>query len=193
MMPVSSEAHASLNFQHFLLNEMPALFTQTAEEHAGRRLQARDALPMEAIPRILEDALHKAFRTWEARGSELPTREASVARTSFLPETPTSIAYSYGQVTAYQTPQPLPAMDGFPQDHFGNADFTPEVSHAAHANDSGFGEGSFFTSAPPMSFNAFAAPQYERSPWDANLSMMDTGAFDADLSMGGHFRGFQNS
>ncbi|KAK4121982.1 hypothetical protein N657DRAFT_657481 [Parathielavia appendiculata] len=195
MVPTSSKLHASLRFQHFLLSEMPTLFTKTAEEHAGRRLQARDALPMDAVPRIIEDALHKAFRSWEARGSVLPTREASVASMSFLPETPTSLAYSYGQVTAYQTPQPIPAPmnHSFPQGHFGNAEFPPQAPHASQADDSGFGVGPFFTSGPPINFNSFAPDHYERGPWEANLGLMGTGAFNADMSMGGQFRGFQNS
>ncbi|KAK4102416.1 hypothetical protein N658DRAFT_423491 [Parathielavia hyrcaniae] len=196
MVPTSSDSHASLHFQHFLLSEMPTLFTKTAEEHAGRPLQGRDSLPMDAIPRIIEDALYKAFRSWEARGSELPTRAASVASMSFLPETPTSLAYPYGQVTAYQTPQPIPAaMDhNFPQAHFGNSDFHPEPLHASsRADDSGFGEGSFFTSGPPINFNTFAPDPYERTPWEASFGLMGTGAFTADMSMGGPFRGFQNS
>ncbi|KAK4154092.1 hypothetical protein C8A00DRAFT_14760 [Chaetomidium leptoderma] len=193
MIPTTSESHASLNFQHFLLTEMPGLFTRTAEEHAGRHMQAHDKLPMEAIPRIIEEALHKAFRTWEATGSELSTREASVASMSLLPDAASSLAYSFGQPTAYHTPQPAGSMEhSFPQDHFGNADFASEVPHPTHADDSGFADGSFFTSGPPVNFNTFS-PQYQRGPWEASLGLMDSGAFEPDLGMGGHYRGFQES
>jgi hypothetical protein len=194
MVPTISEPHASLNFQHFLLTEMPGLVTQTAEEHAGRHLQAHDGLAMEAIPKIIEDALHKAFRTWEARGSELPTREASVASMTLLAETPTSLPY-LGQATAYPTPQPAAAMEhNFPQGHFGNTDFASEVPHASHTNDdSGFSEGSFFVSGPPVNFNNTFTPQYGRETWETGLGLMGPGTFEADMNMDGHYRGFQGS
>jgi len=192
MGPTTSESHVSFNFQHFLLNEMPTLFTRTAEEHAGRRLQPQEGLAMEDIPGIIGDALQKAFRAWEARGSELPTREASVASMSFLPETPTSLAYSFGQPTAYRDPQPNTMDHSFPQGHFGNANFAVDTSHATTAaDDSGFAEDSFFTSAPPVNFDTFA-PQYERPTWEPNLGLMGVGAFETDLNLGGNFRGFQD-
>jgi hypothetical protein len=191
MGPTTVESQVSFNFQHFLLSEMPTLFTRTAEEHAGRHLQSHEGLALEVIPGIIQDALQKAFRAWEARGSALPTREASVASASFLPETPTSLAYSFGQPTAYQTPQPTAPMDhSFPQGHF-STNFVSEVPHATHADDSGFAEDSFFTSGPPVDFNTFA-PQYERGPWEPGLGLMGVGSLEPDLNMGGHFRGFQD-
>lgn len=192
MVPTISEPHTSLNFQHFLLTEMPGLVTKTAEEHAGRHLQAHDGLSMEAIPRIIEEALHKAFRTWEAKGSELPTREASVASMTLLAETPTSLPY-LPQATAYPTPQPAAAMEHhFPQGHFGNANFASEVPHTSHANDdSGFVEESFFVSGPPVHFNNTFPQQYGREPWEAGLGLMGAAEFETDLN--NHYRGFQGS
>ena len=194
MGPTTAESQVSFNFQHFLLSEMPTLFTRTAEEHAGRRLQSHEGLALEAIPGIIQDALQKAFRAWEAKGSALPTREASVASMSFLPETPTSLAYSFGQPTAYQTPQPAATMDqAFPQGHFNNTrtDFSCEIPHASHADDSGFAEDNFFTSGPPVNFNTFA-PQYERGPWEPGLGLTGVGSLEPDLNMGSHFPGFQD-
>ncbi|KAK4235895.1 hypothetical protein C8A03DRAFT_17418 [Achaetomium macrosporum] len=191
--PVSSEPRLSLDFQHFLLSEMPGLVTKTAEEHAGRRLQAHEGLPMEAIPRIIEDALRKAFRAWDATSSHLPTREASVASMSFLSETPPpSLAYSFGQSTAYPSPQPPAAINhNFPNGQFSTTDFTPEIGHAASADDSGFTEDMLFTSGPPVDFNAFAS-QYGRAPWEGGLGVMDMGSFESQSGVGGQFRGFQD-
>jgi len=190
--PLSSESQTSFSFQHFLLTEMPNLFTQTAEEHAGRHLRPHDGLPMEAIPRIIEEALHKAFRTWKARGSELPTREASVASMSFLPETPTSLSYTFAQPTTYQTPQPVAAMDNpFPQGHFSSAGFVADVPHVSHADDSGFADGNFFTSGPPVNVNTFA-PEYERGAWENDLDLMGAGPFEPGLGVDGHFQGFRH-
>jgi hypothetical protein len=180
---------------------MPSLFAKTAEEHAGRHLQAHEVVPMDAIPRIIEGALHKAFRVWEARGnSEVPTSEASVASMSFMPETPTSLTYALGQpapaAAAYHHPrQPTPVMQhGFPQGgHFtGGARFPAEVQqHTTQADDSGFEENVFFTSGPPVDLSAFA-PQYQRGPWDASLELLGAGSFEADGSLGAHFRVFQD-
>lgn len=64
--PISAESSHSLNFQHFLLRQMPILFRQAAEEHMGRHIQAQEALVMEAIPSIIQDSLQKAFDQWEA-------------------------------------------------------------------------------------------------------------------------------
>lgn len=171
---------------------MPDLFTQTAEEHAGRHLRPRDGLPMEAIPRIIQEALQKAFRTWEAGGSELPTREASVASRTFFPETPSSVSY-FPPATTYQTSQPATTMDDpFSQGHFGNAGFVTEVSHVSHADDSGFADGSFFTSGPPVNFNTFAPEQYERGTWGNDLDLMGGGTFESGLGIDGHFQGFRH-
>ncbi|SPQ24516.1 70b163b4-35a9-473d-9b67-890a8383f933 [Thermothielavioides terrestris] len=182
--PTSSEPHVSLNFQHFLLTQMPGLFTSTAEEHAGRHLQAHEGLPMEAIPRIIEDALQKAFRLWQTQGSELPTREASVASMSFMPETPSSVTYTLAQSTSYQPAQAAVSMgQSFPHVNFPTPGFTPDVAHTSHADDSGFADGHFFSSGPPVDFNTFA-PQYERSPWEASLSLLGEDLFQVDSNLG---------
>ncbi|KAH6847597.1 hypothetical protein B0I37DRAFT_147976 [Chaetomium sp. MPI-CAGE-AT-0009] len=193
MGPTTTESSVSFNFQHFLLSELPTLFTRTAEEHAGRRLQAHEGLALEAIPGIIEGALHKAFRTWEARGSELPAGEASVALMSFLPETPASGAYSFGQSAAYQTPQSAATTDhSFSQSQFRNTNFGVEAPYdVTSADDSGFADGSFFTPEPPLDFNTFA-PQDERGMWEPSLGIMGGGVFGGDLNMAGHFGGFQD-
>ncbi|KAK4247546.1 hypothetical protein C7999DRAFT_14431 [Corynascus novoguineensis] len=190
MAPTSSESHASLHFQHFLLNEMPALFTRTAEEHAGRRLQAQEGLALETIPGIIEDALQKAFRAWETRGNELPTREASEASMSFLPETPTSLAYNFNQSTTYQDVPPQTMDTDFAQAHLGDTNFAIQALHTTSADDSGFSEGSFFTSAPPGNFSTFA-PHYHRGTWESSLGLLGVSAFETDGSPGAHFQGFQ--
>lgn len=193
MTSTNSEQHTSLNLQHFLLTELPGLFAKTAEERAGRRLQPRDGLPMEAIPSILEDVLQKAFRAYEAGGGELSTREASVASRTLLPETPTSLGYAMEQPTAYQHPQPTPLMGhSFSQGSYNNMDYVHDVSHTSHADDSGFMDASLFASGPPVNFNTFA-PQYEREPWEAGFEMMGTGTFDADLNMANQYRNFRNN
>ncbi|KAK3690224.1 hypothetical protein B0T22DRAFT_379539 [Podospora appendiculata] len=69
---LSPEAHNKLDFQHYLLTSLPRLFHQTAEEHAGRHMQALDVLPMESIPKIIDDSLHRAFRAWESQGRNVP-------------------------------------------------------------------------------------------------------------------------
>lgn len=192
--PMSSESQVSLSFQHFLLTEMPRLFTRTAEEHAGRSLQTHDGLPMEAIPKIIEDSLHRAFRAWGTRGNDVPTREASVASMSFLPDTPNTLAYTFEQPTAYLTPQLSAGLDhSFSHQSLGTgAGFNSNLAHVSHADDSGFVEGSFFTSEPPADFSTFA-PQYGRGTWEPGLGLMGGGTFEDDPSMGGHFRGFRNA
>jgi hypothetical protein len=190
MGPTAADSSVSFNFQHFLLSEMPTLFTRTAEEHAGRHLQAHDVLAVEDIPRIIEDALHKAFRTWEARGSELPAGEASVALMSFLPETPGSAAYSFGQSAAYQTPQSAVTTDhNFSQSQFSNPNFSVEAPQVTNPDDSGFADGTFFAPEPLLDFNNFG-PQYERGAWEPSPGIMGGSAFGADLNPGDHFRGF---
>ncbi|KAK3292919.1 uncharacterized protein B0H64DRAFT_203301 [Chaetomium fimeti] len=192
MGPSTADSSVSFNFQHFLLSELPTLFTRTAEEHAGRRLQAHEGLALELIPGIIEGALHKAFRTWEARGSELPAGEASVALMSFLPDTPASAAYSFGQSAAYQTPQSAVTTDhSFSQSQFGNTNFGVDAPHVTSADDSGFADDTFFAPEPLLDFNNFA-PQYDRGTWESGLGVMGGGAFPGDLNTGGNFGGFQD-
>lgn len=199
--PISSESRASLDLQHFLLTEMPRLFTQTAEEHAGRRIEAREGLPMESIPRIIEEALQKAFRAWEVgRGDRVPAREASIASMNFLQDTPaslttsasasTSSAYPYGQSSPFHNQQLLAGMDhGFTHSDFtSSAAFGSNIHQPSHIDDSGFDEGTFFTSAPSVSYDALA-PQYARETW-AGMGLGD-GAF-GNPNLGSHFRGFQH-
>lgn len=198
--PTSSESHVSLLFQHFLLTEMPRLFTRTAEEHAGRHIQAHEALPMEAIPKIIEESLQKAFRTWEARGSEVPTREASVASMSFLPDPPpTTLPYGFDHhqsTTGYQTPLISAGMDhGFPHHQAlapTTAGFTPDLPHATHADDSGFVEGGgYYVSEPPAGFNTLATNN--NGDWETGMGMMGVDhGFGNQIGMGGGFRGFRN-
>ncbi|AEO59781.1 hypothetical protein MYCTH_2308309 [Thermothelomyces thermophilus ATCC 42464] len=194
MAPANSESHVNLQFHHFLLSEMPALFTRTAEEHAGRPLQAQEGLTMEAIPGIIEDALRKAFRAWEARGSDLPTREASVASMSFLPETPASLAYNFNQSTrTQQDAQPQAMEHGYSQSHYGNANFAVRASQTTtNPDDSGFADGSLFMSGPPVNFNTFA-PEYGRAAWDSDFGLLGVGSYGTDVNHGTHFQGFQDS
>ncbi|KAK3997883.1 hypothetical protein QBC44DRAFT_228949 [Cladorrhinum sp. PSN332] len=97
----SSEAQSSLEFQHFLLATMPQLFTQTAEEYFGRQ----EALPVDVIPNLIRNSLHKAFQAWESNGNdpEVLTREASVAIGSFPMEPATTPPYNQASAM-YQTP-----------------------------------------------------------------------------------------
>ncbi|GAB1317820.1 hypothetical protein MFIFM68171_08030 [Madurella fahalii] len=194
--PISSESRVCLDFQHFLLAEMPRLFTQTAEEHAGRHIQAHEGLTMESIPRIIEDSLQKAFRTWEARrSSSVSTREASIASMSFRQDAPPSRTYTYGQPqpTSYLTTQAQAGMDhGFAHSDFGSsAPFTPDAPQASQSGGIGLDAASFFTSAPPTNYYAFAS-QYPRGTWEAGLAPLSDGALPGDPNLEGHFQGYQH-
>ncbi|KAL2151166.1 hypothetical protein VTH82DRAFT_6264 [Thermothelomyces myriococcoides] len=191
--PATSEAHVNLRFQHFLLNEMPALFARTAEEHAGRPLQAQEGLALEAIPGIIQDALRKAFREWEARGSDLPRREASVTSISFLPETSPSLSRNFDQSPrTQQDAQPQRIDHGYSQNQYGNASFAVRAVQTAQTatnpDDSGFAEGALFTSGPQV-FNF--APGYGRTAWDPGFGLLGVGSYGADVNHQGHFQGFQ--
>ncbi|KAL1843956.1 hypothetical protein VTJ49DRAFT_6360 [Mycothermus thermophilus] len=206
-MAPASELHINLNFQHFLLSEMPNLFTKTAEEHAGRTLHSHDALPMGAIQRIIEEALQKAFRTWESRGSEIPRRAASDASATLLPDTSTPLGYNLERSTAtYQPPLAAPVTTTMAGNYthsaahhqFGGMNFPV---HTTHADDSGFSEAGLFVTAagPAIGFNAFAAAaaHYDREPWEAAAAagfggMSGAGGFDAQMNMGGAYRGFRS-
>ncbi|KAL2268800.1 hypothetical protein VTJ83DRAFT_3646 [Remersonia thermophila] len=209
-MSPSSELHINLNFQHFLLSEMPSLFTRTAEEHAGRTLHSHDVLPMGAIQGVLEEALQKAFHMWQGRGSEIPRRAASDASFTILAETPTSLGYTHeGSTAAYQPPLPAPATTAVTGNYtlsaahppFGNMDFpVPNMPHTTHADGSGFaGAGLFVTAAEPaVGFNAFPPPaaHYGREPWEPTGSgfggMSAAGGFNTQMDMGGGYRGFRS-
>ncbi|KAK3306091.1 uncharacterized protein B0T15DRAFT_218187 [Chaetomium strumarium] len=186
--PVSSESRLSLAFQHFMLTEMPGLVTKTAEEHAGRRLQAYEGLPMEAIPRIIEDALRKAFQTWEATGSHLPAQEASETSSIFQSDTPPmSQPYDWSSA-AYPSPQPPAINSNFPNVPFSGTNFTPGPVHASSAGHSGFNPDMLLPPEPLGDIHA-VSPQY---PWEGGLGVMDMGPFESQSSIGSHFRGFHN-
>jgi hypothetical protein len=193
--PISSESRVLLNFQHFLLTEMPSLFTQTAEEHAGRHIQAGEGLPMESIPRIIDDALRKAIRAWETgTGSRVSEREISVAHSVLPPETPTSSIHSYGQPATYHPPAGVPdgMIRSFPQPSFGvEAPFVPGLANAPRADGFGSGDGDMFTSAPTGNFHAFAPP-FSRPHWEADLDFFGGSSFEENPNTGGLFRGFHN-
>ncbi|KAL2263204.1 hypothetical protein VTK26DRAFT_7778 [Humicola hyalothermophila] len=195
IVPGLSESHGSLGFQHFLLTEMPRLFTRTAEEHAGRQLQSHEALPMAAIPKIIEESLQKAFRTWEARGSEVPHGEASIASMNLLPEVvPTTLSYTLNEPsTGFQTSMLSAGMNhGFSHQSLGSssAAFTPDLGHTAHADDSGFVDANFYASEPPVDFNTLAPTT--NGGWEAGLGLTGTNTFESHMVMGHNFRGFRN-
>lgn len=172
---------------------MPALFARTAEEHAGRPLQAQEGLALEAIPGIIQDALRKAFREWEARGSDLPRREASVASISFLPETSPSLSRNFDQSPrTQQDAQPQRIDHGYSQNQYGNASFAVRAVQTAQTatnpDDSGFAEGALFTSGPQV-FNF--GPGYGRTAWDPGFGLLGVGSYGADVNHQGHFQGFQ--
>ncbi|KAK4111703.1 hypothetical protein N656DRAFT_148524 [Canariomyces notabilis] len=193
--PISSETRVLLNFQHFLLTEMPSLFTQTAEEHAGRHIQAGEGLPMGSIPRIIDDALRKAIRAWETgTGSRVSEREISVAHSVLPPETPTSSVHSYGQPATYHPQAGVPngTIRSFPQPSFGvEAPFVPGLANAPRADGFGSGDGDMFTSATTGNFHAFAPP-FSRPHWEADLDFFGGSSFEENPNTGGLFRGFHN-
>lgn len=192
--PISSEFRVALEFQHFLLAEMPRLFTQTAEEHAGRHIQAHEALTMDSIPSIIGDSLQKAFRTWETRrGTNVPTREVSLVSKSVLPDASPSHTYTYGQSTGYMPTPALAGMDSsFANSGFGSSvPFASDAPQAPQGGSTGLTEATFFTSAPPASYYPLA-PQYPRGPWETGLGPLNDGALGGDPSIGGHFQGYQH-
>ncbi|KAK4143397.1 uncharacterized protein C8A04DRAFT_28820 [Dichotomopilus funicola] len=185
--PVTSDTHISLDFQHYLLTEMPGLFRRAAEEHAGRPLQQHEGLTMESIPSIMNDALQKAFQAWESRGRQFP-RPQSEDSMWLLSGTPSSPAYPFGQPNTYHAPQPAGQLSQpFLQPEFtSSAGLAVGGSHSVSmTDDPGFGEG-LFPSAPPVTFDGLA-PQYGRAPWEPSQGMMDIGPLEGDLS---HFQGF---
>jgi hypothetical protein len=170
-----------------MLSEMPRLVTETAEEHAGRHLQAHEGLPMEAIPRIIEDALRKAFRTWEATGRRLPAQEASETSSIFQSETPPmSLPYDWSSA-AYPSPQPPAINQNFPNAPFSGS-LTPNLGHPPSAGQPGFTPGMLLPSEPLGDIHAVSPPY----PWEGGLGVMDMGPFESQSSIGSHFRGFHN-
>jgi len=171
MTHVSSESQASLGFQHFLLSEMPGLFTRTAEQHVGRRLQAREGLAMDAIPRIIDEALRKAFTAWEARGSEVPGHGWNSS-----PHQPSTGSQS---VHSHPTPQP-PAIptssDGF---EYPTGDMG--LTGWEHC-----GPPTMESAIPVDSLDQYTT-QYDDPAWRAVLDMVARGGpVESDLDMGGY-------
>ncbi|KAK1753245.1 hypothetical protein QBC47DRAFT_388062 [Echria macrotheca] len=70
--PVAPESRNNLNFQLFLLSEMPQIFRQTAATHHGRYLDDNESLTMESINNILKESITRAFQDWEATGGTVP-------------------------------------------------------------------------------------------------------------------------
>ncbi|KAK4176860.1 hypothetical protein QBC36DRAFT_290127 [Triangularia setosa] len=201
MGPISSEAQSSMQFQHFLLRTLPALFTQTAEEQIGGSIAPHQGLRMDSIPKIIEGSLQKAFREWEARGNNIVPAERSAVSMSFIPEMvpempPLEIPYSYALASTYQTPpmSAAPRTDhSFLSGNLGGMNrFTPE---ATHDDDSGFVDNNFqFQPGPPATYPGFI-PQYDTSgDWQTGLGLMNVGdanmEFGNNMNMGGHYPGF---
>ncbi len=175
MTHLSTETQASLGFQHFLLAEMPGLFTRTAEEHANRRLQPRDGLAMEAIPRIIEEALRKAFTAWETRGAS----EGSVPggwNSNSSPPDPSSSSRSMRSNHTPQPPPAIPTSEGY--------EYTPE----------NMGVPSWVPNCGPPPIESEVAvdwdqdmTQHDDAAWRAVMDMVGRGGpFESDLEMGGY-------
>ena len=182
-MELSSEALVSFQFQHFLLTEMPGFFVQTAAEHARRPLRAHDALPMEAIPRIIEDALKKAFGTWKERGNGFSTQDAANAQQDLLPVTTSTSPFpSLGPPTTYPTAQvPTPVGNDFAVNPFITAPFVADIPPAIVGDGAGFTQGTLFPPCGPPVSHSFQ-PYEQQFSWESSPSLSGTDLFSPGLN-----------
>ncbi|KAK5662209.1 hypothetical protein OQA88_8114 [Cercophora sp. LCS_1] len=173
-LPASPESRNNLNFQHFLLQQMPLIFRQTAATHYGRPFADHDMLTIEGINRIITDSINRAFEDWQATDGSVPSNvtPSSIFHDSMA----TSVSPSLPQTTPEPAPrfpcneprmfqdfQPSPpelnnysAWQGL--DTIANP-FPMEMPLIAPFSDGGFLDQAFDAVAPPFNLTTFQ-PSY---------------------------------
>lgn len=69
---ISPESH-SLDFNHFLLAEMPQIFRRSAESYLRRQhLEDHHTLALGDVDALIKQSIHLAFQEWESRGHQVP-------------------------------------------------------------------------------------------------------------------------
>ena len=120
--PVTPEPRNSMDFQHFLLLEMPQIFRQTAEVHAGRRIEDHESLAMESISFVITESISKAFQQWESSGHSVPRHmspsslvpSSSVNTSPGLPiDTPVMRSFVSEPAIVYASDPAQPTIDDF--------------------------------------------------------------------------------
>jgi hypothetical protein len=147
--PVAPESRNSMDFQHFLLLEMPQIFRQTAEVHAGRRIEDHESLAMESISFVITEAINKAFQQWESSGHSVPRHlspssfvpESSVNTSPSLPIDTPIMASFVSEPTTYASFSAQVTMDDFWPAQDPAIGFPLEMARLpSHGDDSGFVE-----------------------------------------------------
>lgn len=93
--PMGAESRNFLEFQHYLLTEMPRLFTQAAYEYAGQHIQDQVVLRVDDVNKIIEDTLQQAYDTWTLQGRLLPPNISPSISMREFPATPaTQVGHS---------------------------------------------------------------------------------------------------
>ena len=169
---------------------MPGLFAQTAAEHAGRPLRADDGLRMDAIPRIIEEALSKGFERWKAGGSELPMQDAARASIAFMPATPTSLVHSVS--TGYHTPQPPapPPSLNFMPDYPSSTGFVADTLQPTVGNYPQVYDDNLVPCEPPVHFTQYDLSSPSVWPGDHDFSVTGTGEFEPGWGLRDHLPRF---
>lgn len=107
--PMGAESRNVLEFQHYLLTEMPRLFTQAAYEYAGQHIQEQVLLRIDDVNKIIEDTLQQAYDTWTLQGRLLPPNispSISMREFSAAPATQAGHLSSMPSTTWSETPMP---------------------------------------------------------------------------------------
>ncbi|KAK1826624.1 hypothetical protein QBC39DRAFT_15227 [Podospora conica] len=161
--PLAPDSRNTMDFLHFLLLEMPQTFRQTAEVHAGRRIEDHETLTMGSINSVITESINKAFQQWESTGHSVPRNlspssfvlESSVDTSPSLPIDTPIMSPFVSEPSTYATAAPPATMDGFwhPQDpatsyplemtglpsHADNRAFSLEMNGLpSHGGNSGF-------------------------------------------------------
>lgn len=120
--PMGAESRNVLEFQHYLLTEMPRLFTQAAYEYAGQHIQDQVVLRIDDVNKIIEDTLQEAYDAWTLQGRLLPLNispSISMREFSAAPATQPGPLTSIPSTTWPETPMPPPPyMNGQPAPSF---------------------------------------------------------------------------
>ncbi|KAK3388604.1 hypothetical protein B0T20DRAFT_98842 [Sordaria brevicollis] len=109
--PMGAESRNVLEFQHYLLTEMPRLFTQAAYEYAGQHIQDQVVLRIDDVNKIIEDTLQQAYDAWTLQGRLLPLNispSISMREFSAAPATQPGPSTSMPTTTWSETHMPPP-------------------------------------------------------------------------------------